>query len=159
MEALRTATLKAGKFSWQMLWTGGAPDEIGSTCPEPLVKQATCADNLRALCQPDSPSQTRAMMYAFGPGGCHAASVALPELHQDLANFLLTRGSYAWLGHGWLGCSQEYVFPPELNVDYGEPSGLCSETASGSGIFVRHWSKATVQMDCNTWTPTITMKP
>ena len=33
MDALRNATLAAGKFSWQMLWTCGAPDEIGSTCP------------------------------------------------------------------------------------------------------------------------------
>jgi len=159
MEALRTATIQAGKFSWQMLWTGGAPDAIGGTCPRPLVNQPTCADNLRELCKPDSPSQTRAMMYAFGPGGCNgAASVKLPDFHHDLANFLLVRGPYGWLGHGWLGCSQKYIFPPELNVDYGVPSGLCAETANGSGVFVREWSKATVQMDCNSWTPKIVMK-
>ena len=27
---------------------------------------------------------------------------------QDIAGFLLTRGDYAWLGHGWLGCSRTY---------------------------------------------------
>ena len=33
MAALRAAVLKAGKFAWQMLWTGGDVDAIGSTCP------------------------------------------------------------------------------------------------------------------------------
>lgn len=32
MAALRNATLAAGKFAWQMLWTGGGEDAIGSTC-------------------------------------------------------------------------------------------------------------------------------
>ena len=81
-----------------------------------------------------------------------------PQLKEDLANFLLIRGPYAYLGHGWLGCSHFYVFPPELNLDYGEPEGLCKETAPGSEVFVREWSKSTVQMDCKTYTPTITMK-
>ena len=41
----------------------------------------------------------------------------------------------------------------------GVPQGLCKETANGSAVFVREWSKATIQMDCNSWTPTIQMKP
>jgi hypothetical protein len=45
-----------------------------------------------------------------------------------------------------------------LNWDFGEPTGLCSETAPNSGVFKRSWTKADVEMDCNTWTPTITMK-
>jgi hypothetical protein len=157
MEALRNATLAAGKFSWQMLWTGDANNSMGSTCPTPLVQQATCAANLRALCTDDSPAQTRAMMYAFAPGGCKGDPSQLTQFHQDLANFLLTRGEYAWLGHGWLGCSRSYAFPAELNADYGQPMGLCAETSAGSGIFRRQWSKAVVEMNCNSWTPTFTM--
>ena len=38
-----------------------------------------------------------------------SSSLTLPEFEADLANFLLTRGPYAWLGHGWLGCSHEWV--------------------------------------------------
>lgn len=98
------------------------------------------------------------MMYAFSPGGCNSASVTLPMFKQDLANFLLTRGPYSYLGHGWLGCSQNYVFPDALNIDYGEPSGLCQETAPNSGVFTRDFSKSTVTMDCNAWKPTIAMK-
>ena len=67
-------------------------------------------------------------------------------------------GSGSGDGHGWLGCSQPYVFPPALNVDYGEPKGLCAETSAGSGVFVREWTKATVSRDCNTWTPKIVPK-
>lgn len=43
-------------------------------------------------------------------------------------------------------------------MDYGEPTGLCSETAPNSQVFTRDYTKATFQMDCKTWTPTITMK-
>jgi hypothetical protein len=84
--------------------------------------------------------------------------VALPNLPQDLATFLLLRGPYAFLGFGWSGCGNEIAFPDELRVDYGVPAGLCSETAAGSNVFRREWSKATVEMDCNAYKGTITMK-
>jgi hypothetical protein len=51
-----------------------------------------------------------------------------------------------------------YTFPPALKVDYGEPLGHCEERAAGSGRFVREWSKATVELDCETWESKITMK-
>jgi hypothetical protein len=40
MAALRNATLEAGKFAWQMLWTGGEDDGIGGTGLHPLVTKA-----------------------------------------------------------------------------------------------------------------------
>jgi hypothetical protein len=162
MAALKARTLAEGKFSWQMLWSGPVdqPDNYGGTCPKPLVQEETCAINLRSLCREESPQyEDRALMYSFGPGGCSGADPSqLPELDQDLANFLLVRGPYAWLGHGWLGCSLEYAYPEELEVDYGEPLGLCTESKVRPGVFTREWTKATVQMDCNTWTPTIDLK-
>ena len=48
--------------------------------------------------------------------------------------------------------------PEQINWDYGEPAGLCKETAENSSVFEREWTKAKVTMDCNTWTPTITLK-
>lgn len=154
MAALRNATLEAGKFAWQMLWTGGSDTNIGGTGLGPLVQKGSCAATLRSLCTADSPAQTRAMAYGFDTRD----PAELPNLKIDLANFLLVRGPYAWLGHGWRGCSRQYLFPDELNVDYGVPSGLCKETAPNSGVFTRDFSKSTVQVDCGTWTPTITMK-
>lgn len=155
MAALRNATLEAGKFAWQMLWTGGPPDNIGGTGLSALVQKATCAKDLRALCTADSPAQRRAMAYGLNTNGDPRT---LTSLKQDLANFLLIRGPYAWLGHGWMGCSRNYYFPKEFDVDYGEPTGLCTETSNASGVFKRVFSKSVVQMDCNTWEGTITLE-
>ena len=108
------------------MWTGGNVDGVGGTCPHAIVQQKQCASDLRALCNETAAPQTRAMMYALNTG--HDPSV-LPELKQDLANFLLIRGPFAWLGHGWKGCSKDYPFPPEFNLDYGEPvDKVCKET-------------------------------
>lgn len=158
MAALQAYTLGQGKFSWQMLWTGGSPSGRGSTCPSPLVNKATCASDLRSLCSANSTAQSRTLMYAFSPGGCRTDPSNLTLFKEDLANFLLVRGPYAYLGHGWLGCSRDYAYPEELNLDYGEAQGVCAETSAGSGIFTRSLQHADVQMDCNTFTPTITMK-
>lgn len=157
MDALRAATLAAGKFAWQLMWTGGSETGVGGTCPHAPVRNATCASDLRSLCNASAPPQTRAMMHSLNtekgdPG-------ALTSLQQDLTNFLLIRGPFAWLGHGWMGCSKDYPFPPEFNLDYGEPvDKICKETAPNSGIFTREWSRAVVSMDCSTYTPTITWK-
>ena len=160
MAAVYDEVLARGMFSWQQLWNGqGSPSEKNGCCISPLVRSgATCATKLRSLCTKDSPAQTRAMAYAFSPGGCQGDPGKLESPLQDIANFLLVRGPYAWLGHGWLGCSRDYEVVDQLNWDYGEPQGLCAETAPNSGVFTREWTKATVSMDCNTWTPTIKMK-
>ena len=65
----------------------------------------------------------------------------------------------ALLRYGWQGCGTVYPYNASvMNADYGEPEGLCKETAPESGVFTREWSKSTVKMDCNTWEGTITMK-
>ena len=81
-----------------------------------------------------------------------------PDLLQDLVNFLLIRGPYSWLGWGWNGCSREYYFPPEFNVDYGQPIGnhVCQETTPNSEVFIRKYSKSTVMMDCKKWQGSVT---
>ena len=46
-----------------------------------------------------------------------------------------------------------------FDADYGEPvDEICHESATNSSVFVREYSKATVQMDCTTWTPLFTFK-
>ena len=98
-----------------------------------------------------------------------ADAFPLPAPVQDIAQFLLVRGPYAYIGYGWMGCvgadgfvtgntSKGYFRPPELEVDYGTPEdAVCAETVPGSsGVFKRKWSKADVAMDCNTWEATIT---
>ena len=108
MAAVYDEVLSRGMFSWQQLWNGqGSPDEKNGCCTGPLVKPgATCAAKLRSLCSPTSPAQTRYMIYSFSPGGCQGDPGNLTYPLQDIANFQLTRGKYAVLGHGWLGCSR-----------------------------------------------------
>ena len=158
MEMLSNRTLAAQKFSWQMLYTGGDADSKGSTCPGPIVEKGNCAATLRTLCTDGSPAQTRTMMYSFSPGRCGGDPGNLTDFDNDLAGFLLTRGNYAYLGHGWLGCSRNYEFPSALSVDYGVPTGLCAETADNSEVFTRDYSKSTVTLNCTAWTSSIVMK-
>ena len=122
MAAVRARTLQEGRFSWQQFWTGDPDlDGRGSTCPSPLVRAdaAGCRADLARLCAADAPQQSRAMMYAFSPGGCRTNPAALPSAKVDIANFLLIRGAFGWIGHGWLDCSRSYEYPELLNSDYG----------------------------------------
>jgi hypothetical protein len=50
-----------------------------------------------------------------------------------------------WEHKGLMPCDI-YQRPDALNVDYGIPTQLCQESAQGSGIFKREWTKATVTM-------------
>jgi len=143
------------------MWNGQDDSSAkNGCCTSPIVKKETCVDSLRKYCSVDSPSQTRVMNYAFSPGSCdgHKGPINMTSPDQDIANFLLIRGPHAFLGHGWLGCSRIYTYPEKLNWDYGTPLGLCKETSSGSGVFVREWTNSKITMDCNTWTPTFEMK-
>ena len=87
----------------------------------------------------------------------------LPQLTEDLASFLLVRGDYAWIGYAWIGCSSEseptsptglYYRPTELDVDYGEPQGQCTQDGN---VFKRSYSHADVSFDCSSYKATITM--
>jgi len=160
MAVIYKEILARGMFSWQQMWNGqSSPDQKNGCCTEPLVKKGkSCAPALRKLCSADSPAQNRLMKYAFSPGRCTGDPSKLTDPLQDIANFLLVRGKYALLGHGWLGCSQTYEVPEQIHWDYGVPTGLCKETSPNSGVFTRDWTKATVSLDCNIWTPTIKLK-
>lgn len=159
MAVIYDEILKRGMMSWQQMWNGQSnPSDKNGCCTRPLVTKQDCAAKLRSLCSKTSPAQTRLMMYAFSPGGCRTDPSNLTEFDQDLANFLLVRGPHALLGHGWLGCSRQYALPEQMNWDYGEPTEICKETGDKTGIFTRDWSKATISMNCNTWTGTIKMK-
>ena len=79
MAALQAYTLSKGKFSWRKFsdqrsgaratpaasrgtFPVGSATGRGGTCPGPLVRNDTCANDLAALCKADSPAQTRTMM-------------------------------------------------------------------------------------------------
>lgn len=147
--------LRAGPLSIEL---AVQPENGG--CPQPWVKNETCAADLRALCASTASPQNRTLLYGFSPG-CPSLDPEHPvsPLH-DVVNFQLIRGPYAYIGSGWQGCapSQRYAFPPELDYDFGVPLGNCTETLPGSGVFVREFSNAVVQMACSSWEATITWR-
>ena len=134
------AVISAGGFSWQSFYNNG-------TVPAPLVRASTCLADLRTWCSPSSPASSRAILFGF-TGARHSQfnSSYLFRFQQDLVNFLLIRGDYAWLGYGWTGVNSPYYRPPELDIDYGVPTEVCHETELG--VFSRRWTKAVVTMDC-----------
>jgi hypothetical protein len=162
MDSVYSALRRRGLFAWQMLWNGDSGTfssdglrEVALTGPSPLVTRPRCAAQLRGYCNASGHARLHAvaMVYAFTDGS------KAPHVTQDLASFLLIRGPYAWLGTGWNGCDATYVRPAMLDtLVVGVPLGNCSETAPGSGVFVREYSRSSVRMDCTTWTGTFTPK-
>ena len=143
MSAAQAAIVKGGGFNWQLF--------SGAQGPTKGMPAAQCATVVRDLC--GDRLFNAAMVFDF--------ATPVPDFNLDLATFLLVRGPYAWLGYSWDGCvgsadghsaSMPYVkygLPATTQVDYGEPTARCAETAPGSGVFTRAWSKATVTVDCN----------
>jgi hypothetical protein len=107
----------------------------------------TCASWTRTACSPESVFSKIPTLLAYGNES---------TLYGDVAQFLLTRGPYGYMGYGWHGCVQT---PPPSNVydyDFGQPKDkLCRETAPG--VFTREWTKAMVHFDCNTFEANITL--
>ena len=167
MAACQRAIVEGGGFNWQLFSHAAAPSDKGTKCKS----------FFRDACAAGSTMQTHATQFglsvnkALGPGPWSPARNSTPWTlnHEqlDVASFLVARGPWAWLGYGWMGCGcgwenngemdcGGYLRPASLDVDYGEPLGLCKEARDG--LFVREWSKATVSVDCDTLEPTISMK-
>ena len=153
MVAVQAAIIERGAFSWQLFYTDELRGIWGNSGAGPLVGNSTCTADLRILCSTDSPSQRRTIMYGFTMGATGKLSVPLV----DIANFQLIRGESAFLGHGWTGCDNSFEWPVQLDVDFGEPEGLCAETATDSGIFSRNFTKSTISMNCKTGQPEFVM--
>jgi hypothetical protein len=151
--AVQEAVIKAGGFSWQYFWSTSAPTE-----------SASCSKFMASQCQNQSEASQGAMLMNWNlPANGSTAVLAQPEV--DVTTFLLARREYAWLGFSWVGCSHgsvpgsgrgAYATSELVQRDYGVPTEICSESAPG--VYQREWSKASVSLDCNTMTPTITMK-
>lgn len=143
MDAVQSTLLGAGSWAWAF---------FNNWSPASSSTQA-CVAQLRPICSAGTawPSYADATMvqWTLNNSAVHRTS-PLPQPDLDLAFFLTVRGPFWWLGYGWVGCSVPYDFPAALNGDYGEPTGTCVETASGSGVFTRAWTKATSTVDCNT---------
>lgn len=163
MGAVQQAILDAGAYTWSLI--NGQDNADASPT---LLKSNSCATQLRAACKKDSVWQTRANLFGLTINGTHQPQ----QLEQDVAFFLLARGDYAWLGWGVWGMTWPFqpepahgTVPPQpdgvprpelIDRDFGTPHGLCQETAEGSAVFVREFSRAgIIQLDCNDFVATI----
>ena len=136
--------VQKGGFAWQMFGKGPALWE---------QNVSACAATLRSWCTENGTSDQQAAQYEV------KASDALANATQYTANFLISRGPYAWLGYSWSGCSSTtYPRPKEWDADYGEPAGKCTEVTGREGVFSREFSKAAVAWNCNTALGSITLK-
>ena len=150
----KAAAVAAGGFEWHLFAGYNAPLQGGPQQCEAFFREA---------CLPHSTAYDSALMVGFTPDLDPEKPGRAPHWKEDLATFLLIRGPFAWIGHGFSTCSlgdepvggvgQLYERPVALNVDYGTPLGLCSETQSG--VFTRKWSKASVMFNCSSGTGTI----
>ena len=148
MRAVQAAVLAHGGFAWAYFDQQATPAAGNASA---------CAAFFRGACAPNSSTHASTLFLEY----TQPHTFPLVAFPQDLATFLLIRGPYAYLGYAWVGCDVQYDYrDTALNADYGEPVAgqQCAETAPGSGVFARAWTHADVQFDCNTWTPTITMK-
>ena len=94
-----------GKFIWDQTLNHDPFAPLNGDCPQPWVKKDSCASDLRGLCSPTAaPQQNRTLLYGFSPGSCTGTDPShLTEVDTDVANFLLVRGPYAFLGNGVSG--------------------------------------------------------
>eukprot|EP01050_Picozoa_sp_SAG11_P027098 SAG11_NODE_6730_length_1258_cov_1.269198_3_plen_135_part_01 len=68
MDAAYAAILERRKFTWNQMWNGSPGRSCCIDCPDPMVKNQTCAADVRSLCSADSFAQKYAMVYGFSPG-------------------------------------------------------------------------------------------
>ena len=171
MDSVEEAIVSKGGFGWQSFrCIDGSHDGIACR-PQTPKRGAACSSFLREQCEPDSLAQTAAVQYQISHqfNAAHSAAPNLTNFEMDLGMFLASRGNYSWLGYGWLGCGcgweykgampcDVYPRPSALDLDYGTPLGLCSETGEGTGVFTREWSKSTVTVDCEAYSADIKFK-
>ncbi len=170
---LQRAVVDRKGFYWQMI-QGRGPKirpvvRNHTTCHEPAPRQvspAQCATTLREWCVPEPEPWRVAHLYTV----CASEMVNVSTASAATAEFLLTRGDYAWIGYTWAGCFPMPAHnpvhngtwlrprPEQWDADYGgRPAGPCAETAPASGVFQRAYPKADVEWDCNTGTGHIRM--
>jgi hypothetical protein len=158
MRRLELELVAQGGFWHQAMKPGPRIRPIRDDCYHDCgnVTAMECAATLREIwCVPEPEPWKSATQYFMRP-----TSATKESETQATAQFLLTRGPFAWIGFfNWqFDDSVVRPRPVEWDTDYGVPEGPCTETAKGSGMFSRSWSKATVTWNCHTATGEIQAK-
>lgn len=144
--------VQAAAHAW--LFANGGMD--GQACwdqvqnfPLPTDTPATCAGKLLAINQLDSAMAVGFAMDRTGGKGYTDATAA-----QTVAAFLLTRKELWFFGVTQESDTMALPTAALLLSDYGAPLGAMGN--SSATLFFRHYEKATVQLDCATFTASFT---
>eukprot|EP01045_Picozoa_sp_COSAG04_P024850 COSAG04_NODE_3167_length_3098_cov_1.404468_3_plen_336_part_00 len=158
MLRLEHALVDSGGFWHQGMMEGPKIRPVEANCYRDCqnVTPAQCAATLRETwCVPEPAPWRSALQYLMRPPTAEAAKEAGT---QATAQFLLTRGPFAWIGFFDWQTLADWPRPDEWDTDFGVPEGPCAEIGRGTGVFARNWSKARVTWDCNAAKGAITMK-
>jgi len=163
MRTVERALLENKAYTW---WSMAGQQNANAYPTTLLHTDTSCTLQLQAACRADPVWKRLLMLFGFSV----VNRTVLAQLEQDLAFFLLVRGPYAWAGWGVWGMTWPFnaepahgglpplphgvPLPDVFKVDYGVPvDDTCHELRSG--VFVRHWSRARVELDCNRFAATI----
>ena len=142
------SVVNAGGWVFQLF----SPWTFWSVCPQPLIHRGSCTRDLRSYTGGPDPGAELISFTDMAECAYNSTNpTSMPNLRQDVANFLLIRGDYTWLGAAWGGCNIHYFRVPEMDFDYGVPLGYLKE--GPTGVFTRQYTHFNVSMDCNSWTP------
>lgn len=166
MTVVQQTIIDHGGYTWSLI-----PGQDNANAAPTMVDNANpqaCGNLIRPSCSSSSAYQTTPLLFGIHPGN---STVPIPFIDQDIAAFLLMRGPFAYIGWGEWGLSWPagstwnsgkgvpIVRPIQMDTDYGRPINVCSETAPGSNIFQRIFTKSRIVLNCNTFTANITMVP
>lgn len=152
MLELTKKVVPMGGFWWQLMDKHGNEHSVWPKLHLVEMDVAMCKSTLREHCVPKPKFWNRMQLYTVPKAG---EGLTAANFTDYTAEFLLTRGPYAILGYSWHGCTNGNHSRPrakEWDEDFGEPldsGAACQETGADTGVFMRKWSKATVQWDCN----------
>ncbi len=127
-----------GKYVWHAFGNG---NDVGRNANNNTVNGTSfdashCAQWMAARCNTDFVNQ-RAITVQMDPGNVNAS----------IAQFLIVRPAFAWLGWGAGQYKAQWV--PEFMLDVGEPLGTCSQPSPG--VFERQWTYGLATFDCNAY--------
>jgi hypothetical protein len=163
MMEVQEALLNHEAYTWSLMFR----QENANASPF-LLKASECVRALKEACSQTSIWQRLPIIFGFTVNG-----TVFTQLSQDLAFFLLVRGPFAYAGWGVWGMTWPFnseprhgqlppmshgvPLPREFYYDFGVPERpTCVEQLPG--VFSREWTRASVELDCTTFSSKIIHK-
>ena len=157
MTEAQEAMISAKAYTWSLF-----PGNTNANASPLKIDHESCDSKMKDWCT-NHPFENVPFLFGLNMGTGHV----LPTPEADISAFLLARGPYAYVGAGVWGMTwpvgaafdkkrPTVPRPAQMDTDYGAPLGLCKQT--GASTYAREYAKASVTLDCSTYTGKIVMK-